>query len=82
MAVTDLLVVLTGRYWALLSLCLLCGNAGAQTEAEEESGEEVDPISLEFLEFLGEWETADGVWLDPTELDDESDDTRAEDDDE
>ena len=24
-----------------------------------------DPPSLEFLEFLGEWESADGEWLDP-----------------
>jgi len=25
--------------------------------------------SLEFLEFLGEWETEDGQWIDPEELD-------------
>lgn len=63
----------TGRYWALLGLCLLCGNSGAPTESSEDT-EELDPISLEFLEFLGEWETADGKWLDPNELDDESSD--------
>ena len=77
MAATDLLDMPTGRYWALLGLCLLCGNPSAQTETEEESGEEIDPVSLEFLEFLGEWETANGEWLDPTELDSESDDTPA-----
>ena len=25
--------------------------------------------SLDFLEFLGEWETEDGRWIDPEELD-------------
>lgn|GEM_PF-2015101 len=24
--------------------------------------------SVELLEFLGDWETADGEWIDPTEL--------------
>ncbi len=35
-------------------------------EQKTESG-----ISIELLEFLGEWETEDGEWLDPMELDDE-----------
>jgi len=33
-----------------------------------ESNETEDP-SIELLEFLGEWETADGQWLPPTSLD-------------
>ena len=36
------------------------------TRQEEKSGE---IPSLEFLEFLGEWETEDGRWIDPEELD-------------
>ena len=27
--------------------------------------------SVEFLEFLGEWQTDEGEWIDPEELDDE-----------
>ena len=36
------------------------------TRQEEKSGE---IPSLEFLEFLGEWETEDGRWIDPEEID-------------
>ncbi len=44
-----------------------------QKEAEqtntpiEETGREIP--TLEFLEFLGEWETEDGRWIDPEEID-------------
>ncbi len=27
--------------------------------------------SMDFLEFLGEWETEQGEWIDPIELEDE-----------
>ncbi|MBI4006113.1 MAG: hypothetical protein HY356_05550 [Gammaproteobacteria bacterium] len=37
--------------------------------AEEQKAE--SGISIELLEFLGEWEMEDGEWLDPMELDDE-----------
>ena len=37
----------------------------AETQRDEESP------TLELLEFLGEWETSDGEWLDPTELEDD-----------
>ncbi len=33
-------------------------------------GAEQDPPSIELLEFLGEWETWDGTWVDPTEFKD------------
>ena len=68
----------TSRYWALLGLCLVFAEPRAQDEQEVESSEELDAVSLEFLEFLGEWETSDGQWLDPNELDDEeTDDSNA-----
>ena len=67
----------TGRYWALLFLLLSGGIVHAQTDSEDKAGEELDSISLEFLQFLGEWETADGEWLDPTEFDDEQTDEPA-----
>ena len=34
--------------------------------AEEEKVEDLSYI--EFIEFLGEWETSDGEWIDPSEL--------------
>ncbi len=34
---------------------------------QQEAGPEIP--SLEFLEFLGEWETEDGRWIDPEEID-------------
>lgn len=30
--------------------------------------EEVEPPSMEFLEFMGEWEGTDGQWQDPMQL--------------
>ncbi len=38
-------------------------------QAETEGIEEAP--TLELLEFLGEWETGDGQWLDPEDLEDE-----------
>jgi hypothetical protein len=35
-------------------------------KGQEEAGQEIP--TLEFLEFLGEWETEDGRWIDPEEL--------------
>ena len=38
--------------------------------AEELMDSETMP-SMDFLEFLGEWETEQGEWIDPLELEDE-----------
>ena len=38
-------------------------------QAETEGNEEAP--TLELLEFLGEWETSDGQWIDPAVLEDE-----------
>ncbi|RLC24044.1 MAG: hypothetical protein DRH56_07005 [Deltaproteobacteria bacterium] len=32
------------------------------------STEEIDPPSLEFIEYLGSWETQQGHWVDPADL--------------
>lgn len=32
-------------------------------------GDEEDPPSMEILEFLADWETDEGEWIDPTTLD-------------
>ncbi|MFQ5580541.1 MAG: hypothetical protein ACE5FZ_08005 [Nitrospiria bacterium] len=34
------------------------------------------PLDIEFLEFLGGWETNDGVWIDPLSLASDSDAAR------
>jgi hypothetical protein len=38
--------------------------------AEEQMDSETTP-SIAFLEFLGEWETEQGEWIDPLDLEDE-----------
>ena len=38
--------------------------------AEEQKNNEAMP-SIEFLEFLGEWETEDDEWIDPLEFESE-----------
>jgi hypothetical protein len=52
-----------GREWvrATLALMLLISPAAAQ-ETEE-------PPPPELLEFLADWETEEGRWIDPTRLD-------------
>jgi hypothetical protein len=42
-------------------------NEREQTNTPKQETPEIP--SLEFLEFLGEWETEDGKWIDPEELD-------------
>jgi hypothetical protein len=37
---------------------------------ESQAAPETDPPSQALLEFLGEWETGDGEWIDPTILED------------
>ena len=41
------------------------------TALYSEDHESADVPSIDFLEFLGEWETSDGEWVDPNELNDE-----------
>lgn len=49
-------------------MMLLCSISSIS--AEEQSNDETMP-SIEFLEFLGEWETEQGEWIDPVELESE-----------
>ena len=46
--------------WLVLSMILFAPSARA-----EDAGP-ADVPDLELLEFLGEWETEDGEWIDPT----------------
>jgi hypothetical protein len=65
--------------WLLVGLCLASAPVGAQRPGAEdaEADAESQPgtpsadetgVSMEFLEFLGTWESNDGEWVDPTEL--------------
>jgi hypothetical protein len=49
----------------LLSMILFSPLLQAETQEDDEAP------SLELLEFLGEWETSDGEWIDPEELEDD-----------
>ncbi len=48
----------------LAGLLLISPAQGDEVRPEEEP----DPPSAELLEFLADWETADGGWLDPMEF--------------
>ena len=39
------------------------------TESQQIQKETGDPSMRELLEFLGQWETDDGNWIDPTDID-------------
>ncbi len=54
-------------FW--LALVITAGLNAGSLYAEEPVVIEDDAATLEFLEFLGEWETEDGEWVDPEELD-------------
>ncbi len=60
------------RLWStVLLLGLLNSPALAQEPGqvrESASKENTEMPSLELLEFLGDWETDDGEWIDPEEL--------------
>lgn len=57
--------IMPGRYLFAVMLFVLsvCGAAGQTLENDQ------DLPSLELLEFLGEWETENGEWIDPVEMD-------------
>ena len=54
-----------GRAWGIPALIVVLLSA-APVMAKEQKTKEEQP-SLELLEFLGEWQTKDGVWFDPTQ---------------
>jgi len=51
---------------SLLLLLMILFSPLLQAQAEQED----EIASLDLLEFLGEWETGDGQWLDPADLED------------
>ena len=52
---------------SLLLMLMLCLNTSLL--AEEQTTQELP--SADFLEFLGQWETEDGEWVDPVALEDD-----------
>jgi len=66
-----------GFSWLLMGMCLASASVGAQSSGAEGTDSEAKTkspaadetsVSMEFLEFLGTWETSDGEWVDPTEV--------------
>ena len=51
-----------GRHLLLAIMFMLDTSAIASEPTAQ------DPPSIELLEFLGDWETANGEWIDPGEL--------------
>ena len=59
----------THLWSTVLLLGLLSSPALAQEPGQAGGSQEnIETPSLEFLEFLGDWETEDGEWIDPEEL--------------
>ena len=59
----------THLWSTVLLLGLLSSPALAQEPGQVGASQEnIETPSLEFLEFLGDWETEDGEWIDPEEL--------------
>ncbi|MFQ5483160.1 MAG: hypothetical protein ACE5ER_10415 [Nitrospinaceae bacterium] len=63
------------EWGAAILAAVLCQGTAASAEPPEPAGEtreevQGNPPSMEFLEFLGEWEDEDGEWMDPIELED------------
>ena len=54
-----------------VSVCFLLLCSVSSLYAEEFANDEQQIIpDMDFLEFLGEWETEQGEWIDPETLDD------------
>lgn len=49
--------------WGTVCLLVMLGSPAFAQQPDE-----AELPSLEFLEFLGDWETEDGEWIDPEEL--------------
>ena len=52
------------------SRCLLILIFSTSSLFAEEQNNDAKP-TVEFLEFLGEWESDDGAWIDPADLENE-----------
>lgn len=64
------LILLTLLGLGVTSQQVMAADATPEQAATPPTGVEVeeDPPSLEFLEFLGRWETDDGEWISPEDL--------------
>lgn len=53
-----------------VSVCflLLCSISSLYAEVLTDGEQQVSIPSIDFLEFLGEWETEQGEWIDPEVL--------------
>ena len=61
--------------WLMMGLCITGMSARAQSpesppgqSAPRAGGTEQADVSLEFLEFLGTWESSDGEWVGPGQV--------------
>ncbi len=52
----------------LLSSPALAQEAAIGKTADPSAEVDTETPSMELLEFLGDWETADGEWIDPEEM--------------
>ena len=56
------------KYMIFGLLLVLMANV-AEADSQKKDQQEQEKPSLELLEFLGEWETDSGKWIDPSTMD-------------
>ena len=56
------------KYMIFGLLLVLMANV-AEADSQKKDQQEQEKPSLELLEFLGEWETDSGKWIDPSAMD-------------
>jgi hypothetical protein len=61
-------VSLSGLFALTLLLLLTSASLYAQERETEQIVIDEEAPTTELLEFLGEWETSDGEWIDPIEV--------------
>jgi hypothetical protein len=61
--------IIIGLVWGLVWLLTLAPAGVSAVEKKSQAANE-DSAFMELIEFIGSFETADGGWLDPLELED------------
>lgn len=62
------------QMWMFVVLVLML--SGGRAAASESNQKQEEQPSMEILEFLGDWQTREGVWFDPTAREEKQESTQ------
>jgi len=68
MRVRHLLIIVAGLLAGLVSPPARAGESHTENAPVAANSKEADSPSLDLIEYLGSWETHDGKWIDPADL--------------